>query len=150
MHVCWHEKSECRRSGRPGECFGCADVCTDAQSVEDNMKTAKSTRKIIKMHQVRPRTQYSPLRHQVETPSILDDGATSAMKGTTHTHRKPRLLNPYTRKVERSSLDDVSRCWTWKRGLRQVLRTKRLAIGMSNNGRGGQHNQRRLRRLKTT
>ena len=61
---------------------------TDVQSVEDNLKMTKNTSKIIRMCQARPRMQYSPLMHEIETPSILDDGATSATKGITHTHQK--------------------------------------------------------------
>ena len=68
-----------------------ADVLTtrtDAQSVEDNSKMTKNTSKIIGMCQARPRMQYSPLMHEIEMPSIPDNGATSATKGIAHTHQK--------------------------------------------------------------
>ena len=103
-------------------------VCTNGQSIADDTKTAKNTSKMIRMRQMRPRMQNSPLTHEIKTPSIPGDGATSAMKGTTHTHRKTHWSNPYTHKIERSTLGNVSRCWARMRGLRQVLRTKRLAI----------------------
>ena len=82
------------KSRHPGEVEDLGNVAdaltarTDAQSVEDNSKTTKNTSKIIGMCQARPRTQYSPLMHEIETPSIPDDGATSATKGITYTHQK--------------------------------------------------------------
>ena len=48
------------------------------------------------------------------------------------THRKTRQSKVLTRETEKSSLDEVLRCWEVLRMLRRVLRARKMAAGMTN------------------
>ena len=99
-------------------CGRSSTIHTDAQSVKDT-KPTKNMRKIIRMRRVRPRTQYSPLRHEIETPTSRTMEPHQQRREQHTPTKEPADRTPiYTHEVERSSLDDVLRCWAWTRGLR--------------------------------